>query len=48
MFFITFLLFAALRNGLINNTAGKGIKEPEADGNGEIEKLSELPNVDRT
>jgi hypothetical protein len=40
MFFITFLLSAALRYGVINNTAGKGTKE--ADSNYEVERLSEL------
>lgn len=38
MFFLTFVLFAALRNGLVNNKAGKGAKEKDGDGNCDVEK----------
>ena len=48
MLFVTFLLFAALMNGLLNREAGKGTKEEAVDGNCDVERLSELDNVDRT
>jgi len=48
MLFITFLLFAALSNGLLNRDAGKETKEQEVDRNCDVEKSSESENVVRT
>ena len=33
MFFVTFLLFAALKNGLLKKEPGKGAKEEAVSGN---------------
>lgn len=38
MFFITFLLFAALKNELIEKEPGKGTKEEEVGGDYDIEQ----------
>ena len=38
MFFVTFLLFAALKKGLMEKEPGKGIKEEEVGGDYVIEQ----------
>ena len=38
MFFVTFLLFAALKNGLMEKEPGKGTKEEEVGGDHDIEQ----------
>ena len=38
MFFVTFLLFAALKNGLMEKEPGKGTKEEEVGGDYAIEQ----------
>ena len=48
MFFVTFLLFAALRNGLLNRDVGKEAKEEGVHRNRDVEKSSVSENVDRT
>lgn len=38
MFFVTFLLFAALKTGLMEKEPGKGTKEEEVGGDFDIEQ----------
>jgi len=48
MFLVTFLLYATLRNGLANRGASKGTEERTSVENGDVEKLSEMGDVDRS